>query len=63
MTPMSRHRIRRLAIVFLFGTLICTECAYVIHKAVERGQWFPAVGGALITLLIALLLAVAIIRY
>jgi hypothetical protein len=49
MTPMSRHRIRRLAIVFLFGTLICTECAYVIHKAVERGQWCPAVGGALIT--------------
>jgi L-lactate permease len=59
---MGTHKTRRLIVVLLVGALICAECAYVIDKAIERGQWFPAIGGALITLLIAIVLAVAVIR-
>jgi hypothetical protein len=62
MEPMGRYRFRKLAILFAVGTLICADCAYVIHTAVERGQWFPLVGGALITFIVAFVLAVAVIR-
>ena len=62
MEPMGRYQFRKLAILFAVGTLICAECAYLIHTAVERGQWFPLVGGVLISLIVGFVLAVAVVR-
>ena len=62
MRSMSRRGLYDLAILFVVGTLICAYCSYMIYLAVERGQWLPVVGFAIIALIVGFVLTVAVVR-
>jgi uncharacterized membrane protein YhdT len=62
MRSMSRRALYEFAILFVIGTLICAYCSYMIHAAVERSQWFPGVGFAIISLIVGFVLIVAVVR-